>query len=212
MASMSKVFSDGKSQGSPWKNAPGPCGPARIRVVSTDGRRNLPPNLSSVWAKKTCIATRGESLWRGDNTGMSTMKTIQQDQSTPSSVKAKQGSPTILLVEDVDQLRALVSTLLRNAAYTVLEAEDGKACSKLIQEYPGPIHLLLADIFLPGMNGRKVADHLHTLRKETKILFMSGRSNEEIFGHAGLYPGAGFLAKPFTPETLLRKVAETLGA
>ena len=143
---------------------------------------------------------------------MSTMKTVQQGQSVPTSAEARQGSPTILLVEDADQLRALVSTLLRNGGYTVLEAEDGHACLKLIQEYPGPIHLLLADIFLPGMNGRKVADHLHMLRKETKILFMSGRSNEEIFGQDGLYPGAAFLPKPFTPETLLRKVSETLGA
>ena len=131
-------------------------------------------------------------------------------QSAPSA-EPRQGPPTILLVEDADQLRAVVGTLLRNGGYTVLEAEDGQACLNLIQEYPGPIHLLLADIFLPGMNGRKVADHVRMLRKETKILFMSGRSNEEIFGQDGLYPGASFLLKPFTPETLLRKVSEALG-
>ena len=136
------------------------------------------------------------------------MNTAQQDQ----SAEPRQGPPTILLVEDADELRALVSKLLRNAGYTVLVAEDGKNCSKLIQEYPGPIHLLLADIFLPGMNGRKVADYVRLLRNETKILFMSGRSNEEIFGQDGLYPGASFLLKPFTPETLLRKVSEALGA
>jgi CheY-like chemotaxis protein len=82
---------------------------------------------------------------------------------------------------------------------------------KILQEYPGSIDLLITDVFMPGMNGRKVADHLHTLRKETNILFMSGRSNEEIFGHDGLYPEVVFLSKPFTPETLLRKVSETLG-
>lgn len=64
----------------------------------------------------------------------------------------------------------------------------------------------------PGMNGRKVADHLHTLQKKTKILFMSGRSNEEIFDHDGLFPEIVFLPNPFTPETLLRKVPETLNA
>jgi two-component system, cell cycle sensor histidine kinase and response regulator CckA len=140
------------------------------------------------------------------------MNRTQHSELGHSAPEAPQRPSTILLVDDVDQLRELVSKLLRNGGYTVLEAENGKACSKLIQEYPGPIHLLLADMFLPGMSGRKVADYVRMLRKETKILFMSGRSNEEIFGHAGLYPGAGFLAKPFTPETLLRKVAETLGA
>ena len=140
------------------------------------------------------------------------MKSRPPSESNPCSAEAKQEPPTVLLVDDEDQLRALVSILLRNGGYTVLEAEDGKACLKLIEEYTGPIHLLLADIFMPGMNGRKVAEHLHTLRKEAKILFMSGRSHEEIFGHDGLHPGAGFLHKPFTSDTLLRKVSEALGA
>jgi len=65
---------------------------------------------------------------------------------------------------------------------------------------------------MPGMNGRKVAEHLHALRKETKILFMSGHSNEDIFGQDGLYRNFVFLPKPFTPETLLRKVSEALGS
>jgi two-component system, cell cycle sensor histidine kinase and response regulator CckA len=114
-------------------------------------------------------------------------------------------------VDDEEMIRQVAETLLTRHGYTVLAAEDGNACMKILQEYPGSIELLITNFFMPGMNGRKVADHLHTLRKETNILFMSGRSNEEIFGHDGLYPEVVFLSKPFTPETLLRKVSETLG-
>jgi CheY-like chemotaxis protein len=135
---------------------------------------------------------------------------VQRAELVPSSAEDRQESPTILLVDDDDMIRQVATTLLKRQGYTVLEAEDGNACLKIIHEYPGPIHLLMTDIFMPGMNGRKIGDHLHTLRKETKILFMSGHSNEEIFGHDGLYPEVVFLSKPFTPEILLRKISETL--
>jgi CheY-like chemotaxis protein len=136
---------------------------------------------------------------------------VQWAKSAQLPCEDSQGRQTILLVDDADMIRLVAKTVLERQGYTVLEAEDGNACLKIIRDYPGPIHLLMTDIFMPGMNGRKVADHLHTLREETKILFMSGRSSAEIFGHNGLYPAVAFLSKPFTPGTLLRKVSETLG-
>ena len=149
-----------------------------------------------------------EAEWAGP---MEPPRDVQRAESAYSSAKDRQGPTTILLVDDEEMIRQVAKTLLTRHGYTVLAAEDGNACLKILQEYPGSIDLLMTDIFMPGMNGRKVADHLHTLRKETKIIFMSGRSNEEIFGHDGLYPEVVFLSKPFTPETLLRKVSETLG-
>lgn len=62
-----------------------------------------------------------------------------------------------------------------------------------------------------GMNGRDVADHLLASRRDIKVLFMSGQSTETILSQGGLDPAVGFISKPFTPETLLRKVSEMLG-
>lgn len=136
---------------------------------------------------------------------------VQRAESAPSPAEYRQGLPTILLVDDDASLREVAGTILRNRGYTVLEAKDGNSCLKIAQEYPGPIHLLVTDMFMPGMNGREVADHLATLRDRTKVLYMSGHSNGAILTHCGLYPGVVFVHKPFSPETLLRKVSETLG-
>jgi two-component system, cell cycle sensor histidine kinase and response regulator CckA len=154
------------------------------------------------------VLYRLEAQWAGP---IAPPPDVQWADSGQLPCEDSQGLPTILLVDDAEMIRLVAKTVLERHGYTVLEAEDGNACLKIIQNYPGPIHLLMTDIFMPGMNGRKVADHLHTLRKETKVLFMSGRSNEEIFGHDGVYRNFVFLPKPFTPETLLRKVSETLG-
>ncbi len=119
-------------------------------------------------------------------------------------------STTILVVDDADQIRDVVKKILRNRGYTVLEAKDGEACMRVFQEHSGPIHLLLTDMFMTGMNGREVADHLLASRQDIKVIFMSGHSNETILSHGGLDPAFSFIRKPFTPETLLRKVSEML--
>lgn len=137
---------------------------------------------------------------------------VQRAESAPFTAEYKQGPPTILLVDDDDLLREVAGTILRKRGYTVLEAKDGNACLKIAQEYPGSIHLLLTDMFMQEMNGREVADHLAALRGQTKVLYMSGQTNEAILTHCGLYPGVVFVHKPFSPETLLRKVSETLAA
>ena len=138
------------------------------------------------------------------------MNRTQQSESTHSSDVAPQRPSTILLVDDADILRDLIKTVLWASGYTLLEAKDGDTCLKIVQEYSGPIHLLLADIFLPGMSGREVADHVLTVRQRMKVLFMSGQPYEKIMSHGGFGPGFAFMHKPFTPETLLRKVSETL--
>ena len=122
----------------------------------------------------------------------------------------RQGSPTILLVDDEDSVRGVARTILRSRGYTVLEAKDGDACMKIAQEYPGPIHLLVIDMFMPGMSGREAGDRLVTQRDRTKVLYMSGHSNEAILSHCGVYPGVAFVRKPFSLDTLLRKVEESL--
>jgi two-component system cell cycle sensor histidine kinase/response regulator CckA len=136
---------------------------------------------------------------------------VQQAKSGPFFAEDRQGPQTILLVDDEDSLREVAKTILRSGGYTVLEAKDGNACLKIAEEYPDPIHLLVIDMFMPGMSGREVADRLVTLRERTRVLYMSGYPNEAILTHCGLYPGIVFAHKPFGRETLLRKVSEALG-
>jgi CheY-like chemotaxis protein len=90
----------------------------------------------------------------------------KQGNASPSLHDNQQEQPaTILLVDDIDVMRELAKTILTNYGYTVLEANDGDTCVKIGQEYPGPIHLLLADFFMPGMNGREVATRLLACRQ-----------------------------------------------
>lgn len=117
---------------------------------------------------------------------------------------------TILVVDDAEQIRGLVRRILGNSGYTVLGAKDGKTCMSVFQEHSGPIHLLLTDMFMTGMNGPEVADHLLASRQDIKVLFMSGQPTETILNLGGFDPAFGFIVKPFTPETLLRKVSEML--
>ena len=129
---------------------------------------------------------------------------------TISPPPAAETRTTILIVDDADLIRDLVKKILSNCGYAVLDAKDGEACLRVCQQYPGPIHLLIADLFMTGMNGREVADHFRASRQDVKILLMSGHDHKKVQGHGGFHTEFGFLMKPFTPETLLRKVSERL--
>jgi two-component system, cell cycle sensor histidine kinase and response regulator CckA len=124
---------------------------------------------------------------------------------------ASETPTTILVVDDAEPIRDVIKKILGNCGYTVLEAKDGETCMRVFQEHPGPIHLLITDMFMTGMNGREVADHLLASRQDIKVLFMSGHSTETILSQGGLDPAFGFIKKPFSPETLLQKVSDVLG-
>ena len=124
----------------------------------------------------------------------------------------RRGSETILLVEDEDGVRTLIKQLLQRQGYIVIETRHGV---EAMLEWSGtrrPIHLLLTDVVLTQMNGRELAQKLLPMRPEMKVLFMSGYSEEAIAHHGVLNPGTEFLQKPFTTETLIRKVREMLDA
>jgi len=118
------------------------------------------------------------------------------------------GTQTILLVEDEDPLRELTRSLLEGGGYTVLEAERPDKAVEIAVRHAGPIHLMLTDIIMPGMNGRALAANLAAIRPEMKVIFISGYTG---FTHPGLADsGVTFLAKPFTRDSLLRKLREVL--
>lgn len=121
-----------------------------------------------------------------------------------------QGSETILLAEDAEPLRKLAQMFLEKNGYRVLAAADGAEALRLAQKTQGPIHLLLTDVVMPGMNGRALADRLAPWHTAMKVLYMSGYTDSFIAGHGVLEAGMHLLHKPFTEETLIRKVRDVL--
>jgi len=117
---------------------------------------------------------------------------------------------TVLVVDDEEQVRGLARDILLGAGYQVIEAEDGDHALRVAEEHQGPIHVLLTDVMMPGINGKELADRLVGKRPETKPIFMSGRAAEVITDAGVLIPVDAFLAKPFTVERLLNKVRERL--
>ena len=127
----------------------------------------------------------------------------------PDMGDSHRGSETVLVVEDEVSLRTFTCTLLQNNGYTVLEAGDGDEALALAGQYKRPIHLLLTDMIMPGMNGPAVAEKLASLHPEAQVLFMSGYTG---FVSRGLIdPHAILISKPFTREELLRKIQQVLG-
>jgi two-component system, cell cycle sensor histidine kinase and response regulator CckA len=129
-----------------------------------------------------------------------------------AAARPARGSETILVVEDEAALREIIRRVLEKQGYTVLEASTADAALKLARDRAGPIHLLLADVVLPGGSGRLLADELLAHRADLKVLFMSGYTEDVIVQRGVLAPGTPFINKPFSADTLARKVRDVLDA
>jgi hypothetical protein len=116
------------------------------------------------------------------------------------------GSETLLLVEDEINVRTVLQKYLSRSGYTVLEARHGKEALSIHQHHPGPIHLLITNLVMMGMNGHELAQYIIQSRPETKVLFISGYADEVLNLNRPPEPRVSFLPKPFTPETLGQKV------
>jgi CheY-like chemotaxis protein len=117
---------------------------------------------------------------------------------------------TILLVEDDPEVRNLTRRVLHRQGYTLLEAADPQEALLLFSRYSGPIHLVLTDVVMPGMNGKSLVGQLSQIQPNLKALFISGYTDNVIAHHGVLDPHAAFLEKPFSPVKLARKVREVL--
>ena len=115
-----------------------------------------------------------------------------------------------MLVEDEEPLRAVTRDLLLQNGFEVLEADGGLQGIESAQLHRGPIHLLLTDVVMPGVNGPTLAAKLAASHPEMKVLYMSGYTDYAIGRNGNLESGTQLLAKPFTRETLLRKVRAVL--
>src|SRR6266571_2248206 len=122
------------------------------------------------------------------------------------------GTETVLLVEDAAAVRAVTKQVLERQGYMVLEAADGEAALQLTQRHRGPIHLLLTDVVMPRVSGRELAEQFARLRPDAKVLYASGYTDDSVVRHGILESGTAYLQKPFSPESLARKVRDVLDA
>jgi two-component system cell cycle sensor histidine kinase/response regulator CckA len=124
-------------------------------------------------------------------------------------VHARRGGETVVVVEDEEGLRLLITSLLKRLGYTVLVAANAAQAIALFDEHHS-IDLLLTDVVLPGGSGPDLSTWLVKGRPELKVLYMSGYTDEAIVHHGVLDPGVAFLSKPFTAQALGLKVREVL--
>jgi PAS domain S-box-containing protein len=133
-----------------------------------------------------------------------------QQTGTSSPAAAPRGQETILVVEDEPAILELAATILERQGYTVLAAPTPAEAIHLATRHPGPIHLLLTDMIMPGMNGRDLANSLLAANPHLKSLFMSGYTAGAIGHHGVLDADVSFIQKPFSINELAAKVRETL--
>jgi two-component system cell cycle sensor histidine kinase/response regulator CckA len=118
---------------------------------------------------------------------------------------------TILVVDDEPEVLSMARDLLEAKGFKVLVAAGPEEALGLAQSTPEPIDVLLTDVVMPGLNGRELADRLSALRREIKVIYMSGHTSEVVGDYGVRVPSDSFVAKPFTSERLVGKIREKLG-
>jgi len=122
------------------------------------------------------------------------------------------GTETVLLAEDQDIVREMISDILRSNGYSVLLASDGVEAVQASEQYDGTIHMLLTDVVMPNMNGRELARRALRSRPQMKVIFMSGYAEDAIVHQGVLDADMHFLQKPFRPSELSKRIREVLDA
>jgi CheY-like chemotaxis protein len=123
---------------------------------------------------------------------------------------APRGTETILIVEDQDNVAAVVRASLQMCGYHVFEARHGAEALQVWHEHGASIHLIITDVVMPVMNGPEFVRRARATRPNIKVLYMSGYTEQGFTALDLLSPNDGFLPKPFVPNALTRKVREIL--
>jgi CheY-like chemotaxis protein len=129
------------------------------------------------------------------------------------NAEQRPSNETILVVEDEPQLRGLATYILKWHGYRVLEAEGAQQALALWRQHSGSIDLLLTDVVLPGtLSGRELAESLQKTRPSLKVVYTSGYSADRAGEDAELWSGPNFVAKPYSPDSLMQVVRDCLTA
>lgn len=132
------------------------------------------------------------------------------ERSPRPAAKVQGGSETLLLVEDEEGVRKLLSTVLRQNGYNVLVANNGRDALDVSKGFPGPIDVLITDVVMPEMTGRDLVQHISVSRPQMKVVYMSGYTETTIAQQGILSSDVPFLSKPIVFETLLGKIREVV--
>ncbi|MCS7164529.1 MAG: ATP-binding protein, partial [Thermodesulfovibrio sp.] len=127
-----------------------------------------------------------------------------------SEGKLLRGDETVLVVDDDEKVRATVLEMLKRLGYKTLEANNQDVALFLAQFYDKPIDLIICDVVMPGISGRKLIDKIKNYRPDVKVLYMSGYTDNVVSKHGILEKGINFIQKPFSIEALSRKIREVL--
>src|SRR6202050_4123986 len=130
---------------------------------------------------------------------------------TPVALAAVGGTEPVLLVEDEDSVRQLVRETLESRGYRVLEAANGGDALTLAAAHADPIHLVITDVVMPGLNGHELVKQTQPARPGLKVLYLSGYAQDAFPSTAAADSQKTFLQKPFTLQSLTREVREILG-
>ena len=120
--------------------------------------------------------------------------------------------PTVLIVDDEETPRSVTCRMVRALGYRAESARDGREALRYLQQHPGEIRLLLADVVMPYMDGGELAERARDLHSSLPIVLMSSHPVENIAELLDGYPELPFLAKPFTTEKLYQVLTPLLGA
>ena len=126
------------------------------------------------------------------------------------SQAVERGTETVLIAEDEPDLRELTKIFLESYGYRVMVAASAEEALKIAENFGERIHLLLTDVIMPGMSGRQLAERILKNRPETKIVYMTGYTDDMVVQHKVLEPGVQLLQKPFSKVDLAQKVRSTL--
>jgi CheY-like chemotaxis protein len=122
------------------------------------------------------------------------------------------GKETVLVAEDQDEVRNLVLEILSMQGYTVLAASNGDEALRLAKGRKKPIHLLLTDMVMPGMNGKELAERMQRMFPDLKVILMSGYAEDGLIQWGTIIQGMEFLKKPFRVEALIQTIRKVLDA
>ena len=135
---------------------------------------------------------------------------LSHEDSAPLQNTSAGGRETILLVEDDEGVRTLARKVLADCGYTLLQASNGRAAVRLAEMNRTRIHLLVTDVVMPELGGREVADQVVALHPETRVLFLSGYTDDAIDRTGVHQTEVALLHKPFTPSALVSRIREIL--